>query len=151
MDDVIVSRDAKNWLVVCNASNREKLVRHFNDVRHASGMDFDMADQTEGTAMVAIQGPKVIDGIGGHAAGRYQAMKRYHFDTDSTDAGQVHGLPQRIHRRRRRGDHPAGEAAAMAMKMLGGKIGQARCDDQTRRAGGARHAATRSGHAAVWP
>src|SRR6478752_4105975 len=25
LDDVIVSRDQKNWLVVCNASNREKL------------------------------------------------------------------------------------------------------------------------------
>ena len=33
LDDVIVSRDAKNWLMVCNASNREKLVKHFNDVR----------------------------------------------------------------------------------------------------------------------
>src|SRR5688500_16824049 len=32
-DDVIVSRDARHWLVVCNASNREKLVRYFGDVR----------------------------------------------------------------------------------------------------------------------
>ena len=61
MDDVIVSRDAKHWLVVCNASNREKLVKHFNDVRRSTGMDLDIADQTEASAMVAIQGPRVID------------------------------------------------------------------------------------------
>jgi aminomethyltransferase len=30
MDDIIVSRDEKNWIMVCNASNRDKLVKHFN-------------------------------------------------------------------------------------------------------------------------
>src|SRR3954451_4299318 len=60
LDDVIVSRDQKNWILVCNASNREKLVKHFNEVRRSSGLDVDMADQTESTAMVALQGPKVI-------------------------------------------------------------------------------------------
>src|SRR5438874_13685750 len=65
MDDVIISRDVKNWILVCNASNREKLVKHFTDVRRATGLDFDMSDQTESTAMVAIQGPKVIERIGG--------------------------------------------------------------------------------------
>src|SRR5690242_491119 len=47
MDDVIVSRDQKNWLVVCNASNREKLSKYFHDLRHSLGMDFDISDQTE--------------------------------------------------------------------------------------------------------
>src|SRR6185503_12647843 len=54
LDDVIVSRDKKNWIVVCNAGNREKLVRHFGDLRRTADLDFDMADQTEATAMVAI-------------------------------------------------------------------------------------------------
>src|SRR5207248_138734 len=31
LDDIIISRDAKNWLMVCNASNREKLVKYFGD------------------------------------------------------------------------------------------------------------------------
>src|SRR5437762_471443 len=61
LDDVIVSRDQKNWIMVCNASNREKLLKHFGEVRRTSGFDFDMADQTEATAMDEIQGPKVID------------------------------------------------------------------------------------------
>src|SRR5437762_7320221 len=65
MDDVIVSRDAKHWLMVCNASNREKLVKYFHDLRHSLNMDFDMADQTEGTLMVALQGPNVMDKVAG--------------------------------------------------------------------------------------
>ena len=61
LDDVIVSRVARHWLLVCNASNREKLVRYFSEVRRERGFDFDMADQTESTAMAAIQGPRVIE------------------------------------------------------------------------------------------
>src|SRR5688572_21826409 len=64
MDDVIVSRDSKHWLVVCNGSNREKLVQYFGDLRRArrfGDLDFDLSDQTTATAMVALQGPKVIE------------------------------------------------------------------------------------------
>jgi glycine cleavage system aminomethyltransferase T len=35
IDDVIASRDQKNWLVVCNSSNRDRVVKHFNEVRRA--------------------------------------------------------------------------------------------------------------------
>src|SRR5207253_7334060 len=83
MDDVIVSRDSKQWLVVCNASNREKLVKHFHDVRHKLDMDFDIADQTEGTVMVAIQGPKVIDRLSELLPVDFSQLKRYHFVTES--------------------------------------------------------------------
>ena len=31
LDDIIVSRDAKNWIMVVNASNREKLVKYFTE------------------------------------------------------------------------------------------------------------------------
>jgi aminomethyltransferase len=83
LDDVIVSRDMKNWLMVCNASNREKLVKHFNEVRRSSDLDFDMADQTESTAMVALQGPKVIDRVAGILPIDVKALKRYQFETGS--------------------------------------------------------------------
>ncbi len=83
MDDVIVSRDAKNWLMVCNASNREKLVKHFIDVRRTSGLDFDMSDQTESTAMIALQGPKVIDRVSSILPVDIKSMKRYRFETSS--------------------------------------------------------------------
>ncbi len=82
LDDVIISRDAKHWLVVCNASNRDKIVAHFTAVRRATGMDFDLADQTEATAMLALQGPKVIDKLAGRLPGvDVKAIRRYHFET----------------------------------------------------------------------
>ena len=65
LDDVIVSRDAKNWIVVCNASNREKICATIS--RHCAASSTwisTSADQTEGTAMIALQGPKVIERIG---------------------------------------------------------------------------------------
>jgi aminomethyltransferase len=83
LDDIIVSRDAKSWMVVCNASNREKIVNHFTSVRREKGFDFDMADNTEATAMVAIQGPKVIDRLSEVLPTDVRALKRYHFDNGS--------------------------------------------------------------------
>jgi aminomethyltransferase len=79
MDDVIVSKDKKNWLVVCNASNREKLLHHFHQVRHEGDFDFDLADQTESTVMIAIQGPKVIDKLADFLGDELKSMKRYSF------------------------------------------------------------------------
>src|SRR6266478_5909734 len=61
LDDIIISRDIKYWVMVCNASNREKLVKHFGNVRRSGDFDLDISDQTLSTAMAAIQGPKVID------------------------------------------------------------------------------------------
>jgi aminomethyltransferase len=80
LDDVIISRDQKNWLMVCNASNRAKLVKYFGEVRRDTGLDFDMADNTEATGMVAIQGPKVIDRLAEVLPIDLRAIKRYHFE-----------------------------------------------------------------------
>jgi aminomethyltransferase len=81
LDDIIISRDAKNWMMVCNASNRAKLVKYFGDFRRSAGMDFDMADHTEATGMVAIQGPKVIERLAEALPIDLRAIKRYHFES----------------------------------------------------------------------
>ena len=81
LDDVIISKDVKNWILVCNASNREKLLRHFTQVRQDRNLDFDMADQTESTGMVAIQGPKVIERLAGVLPVDVKGMKRYGFES----------------------------------------------------------------------
>src|SRR4051812_5512406 len=83
LDDVIISKDVKNWILVCNASNREKLNRYFVDVRTRENLDFDMSDQTESTGMVALQGPKVIEKIAGVLPVDLKSMKRYHFESGS--------------------------------------------------------------------
>ncbi len=83
LDDVIISKDAKNWMLVCNASNREKIVAHFTEQRRILHLDFDMADYTHSTAMVAIQGPKVIDRLAELLPVELKSMKRYSFESSS--------------------------------------------------------------------
>lgn len=83
LDDVIISRDRKDWLMVCNASNREKLLAYFTQMRAAGNFDLDIADQTESSVMVAIQGPKVIDRVAGVMPIDVKALKRYHFEAAS--------------------------------------------------------------------
>jgi len=122
MDDVIVSRDTKQWLVVCNASNREKLLKHFHEVRHNLDLDFDMADQTEGSVMVAIQGPKVIERISGLISDELKDLKRYHFTTQNLMLVKL-----QIFRSGYTGEDGveiilSAKAAGMAMKLLAGKL-----------------------------
>src|SRR5699024_10981976 len=77
-----VGRDVKNWIMVCNASNREKIIAHIKKVRSDSDLDFDMNDQTEATVMVALQGPKVMEKIA-DTLKEVADLKRYHFATGS--------------------------------------------------------------------
>ena len=66
-DDVLVYRFAEHeYLMVCNAANRAKLIEHFGEVR--GDMVFEMRDETESTAMVALQGPTVMDRIAAYSA-----------------------------------------------------------------------------------
>ncbi len=126
LDDVIVSRDSKHWIMVCNAGNRERLVRYFIDLRRGLDLDFDLADQTESTAMIAIQGPKVIDRLSGVLPVDLKAMKRYRFET-----ANVMGLiKMTVFRGGYTGEDgvelvlPA-KMASLAMKMIGGKLDKA--------------------------
>jgi aminomethyltransferase len=78
-DDVIVYRmDEDDFLIVVNASNREKLLGHFEAVRSAADLAVKIDDQTLSTAMVALQGPKVIPMIG-RISSEIPTLKRYRF------------------------------------------------------------------------
>jgi aminomethyltransferase len=58
LDDLIVYRLAKGRvLVVCNASNRDKISGHFRE--HTQGK-VDFQDESDGTALLALQGPKAL-------------------------------------------------------------------------------------------
>jgi aminomethyltransferase len=122
LDDVIVSRDTKDWLMVCNASNREKLLKHFREVRSSHSFDFDFNDQTESTAMIALQGPKVIDRLAGILPGDLKNLKRYHFYNDSVMLVKFSAF-----RSGYTGEDGielilGAKMAAMAMKMLAGGL-----------------------------
>ena len=76
-DDVIVYRkDDADFLVVVNASNREKLLAHFETVRGDLVVKID--DNTLKTAMVALQGPKVMEIIGKFSR-EIPTLKKYRF------------------------------------------------------------------------
>lgn len=122
LDDIIVSRDNKHYLMVCNAGNREKLIQYFTTFRRAHDLDFDLADQTESTGMVALQGPKVIERLAGVLPVDVKAIKRYHFET-----AKIMLIKLSVFRSGYTGEDgieiilPA-MMAGMAMKMLAGKM-----------------------------
>lgn len=79
MDDVLVYRlDDDEFMIVCNASNREKVVNHMRRVADDSGFKAKFDDKTESTAMVAIQGPRVME-IVSKVSREVPTLKRYRF------------------------------------------------------------------------
>jgi aminomethyltransferase len=76
-DDVLVyCVDEDEYLMVCNASNRHKLLKHFAERK--GDFSFKLEDETESTAMVAIQGPKAMELIS-RMSSTIPTMKRYRF------------------------------------------------------------------------
>ncbi|MBK9189768.1 MAG: glycine cleavage system aminomethyltransferase GcvT [Phycisphaerales bacterium] len=79
LDDVIVYRfDDDDFLVVVNASNREKIVRHLQAVKAAGEFNCSIDDQTASTAMVALQGPSVIPLVSRFSS-EIPTLKKYRF------------------------------------------------------------------------
>ena len=81
LDDVIVSRFEDKYLVVCNASNRQKITDWLQ--KHAEGKDVKMVDRTMETAMIALQGPEAIPQVQKLLNIDLSDLKRYHFQTRS--------------------------------------------------------------------
>lgn len=78
-DDVLVyCYEEDEYLMVCNAANRKKLLEWFRQVKEKENMTFAMEDVTEGTAMAAIQGPKVMDVVATMSR-EIPTLKRYRF------------------------------------------------------------------------
>jgi len=75
-DDVLIYRYDQSWMMVCNAANRAKLLDHFEAVKGDLSVKID--DQTEQTAMVAIQGPKTMDFVSSFSK-EIPTLKKYHF------------------------------------------------------------------------
>jgi aminomethyltransferase len=116
LDDVIVSRLEDHFLVVCNASNREKLLGWWDQQR--SGFDVEITDRTMETAMVAIQGPEALETLNQVLPVDLGEIKRYR-----CKAGAMMGAPYFIARSGYTGEDgfeiilPA-HMAPTALKML---------------------------------
>lgn len=78
-DDVIVMRvEEDDFLVVVNGANREKIVGHVEQVRTADNLMAKVSDDTMSTAMVALQGPKVMELIA-RVSSEVPSLRRYRF------------------------------------------------------------------------
>ena len=56
VDDVIVYRREDDFLVVINASNREKDLEHFRE--NTEDLDVEISDESDDWALLALQGPE---------------------------------------------------------------------------------------------
>jgi aminomethyltransferase len=61
IDDLIIYRIDEGYLIVCNAANRDADVAHLRDVLAAGGFDASLDDRSDGTGLVAPQGPRAAD------------------------------------------------------------------------------------------
>lgn len=85
LDDVLVYRLDPGWLMVVNASNREKIIRWLD--RQRGSKDVRVADITAAWPMVAVQGPRAVELVGAllesprwrpEGGGSIEALKYYH-------------------------------------------------------------------------
>ena len=85
LDDVIVSKFEDHFLVVCNASNREKLLGWWEKQRKAGPggrpWNVEIQDRTFETAMVALQGPETMATMDKLLPFPVSDLKRYRFKT----------------------------------------------------------------------
>lgn len=87
LDDLIVYRRGRErFLVVCNASNRDKISAHF--AAHAAGR-CSFEDASDRTALIALQGPKAVDVA--RAAGADDAITS--LASFALTEGKVAGVP----------------------------------------------------------
>ncbi|QDU96714.1 glycine cleavage system aminomethyltransferase GcvT [Lignipirellula cremea] len=97
LDDVLVYRvddpaGLDYFALVVNASNRSKIAAWIQQ-HHDPAYDYTMADQTEATAMIAVQGPLALDIAQSVVVADLLAMPYYHGQI--TEIGERQGLASR--------------------------------------------------------
>ena len=86
VDDVLVYRRPDDFLVVVNASNREKDVAHFRE--HTAEFDVEVADESDDWALLALQGPEAVGLLQDFTETDLAPIKYYRFVE-----GEVDGAP----------------------------------------------------------
>ncbi|MEX0630528.1 MAG: glycine cleavage system aminomethyltransferase GcvT [Chloroflexota bacterium] len=65
IDDVIVYRTDPSYLVVCNAANRDAVVRHLAGLLADEKFNVEVEDRSDRTALIAPQGPRAAELLAG--------------------------------------------------------------------------------------
>jgi aminomethyltransferase len=91
VDDVIVYRREDDFLIVVNASNREKDLQHFQ--ANTEDLDFEVADESDDWALLALQGPEAEKRLQDFTEVDLSGLKPFRFVE-----GEVEGVPAIISR-----------------------------------------------------
>jgi len=79
VDDVLVYRRPEDFLVVVNASNREKDLDHFGS--HTGDLDVEIVDESDDWALLALQGPEAEDILQNLTDADLSALQYYRYVT----------------------------------------------------------------------
>jgi aminomethyltransferase len=82
-DDVLLYRRSHDWMMVVNASNRDKIVSWLE--QHKNGRAVEITDQTLTTCMFAVQGPQAL------------ALCRGLTEADPEQLAYYHAMPTHYH------------------------------------------------------
>lgn len=77
IDDCIVYRFEDHYMIVVNASNRDRDVAWM--AQHAAGFDAGVTDRSDETALLALQGPEAQEVLAKLTAADLDAIAYYHF------------------------------------------------------------------------
>ncbi len=84
VDDVLVYRTQDDFLVVVNASNREKDVQHFRE--NTGDLDVEVVDESDEWALLALQGPEAVRLLQPFTETDLSSIKYYRYEV-----GEVEG------------------------------------------------------------
>jgi glycine cleavage system T protein (aminomethyltransferase) len=87
VDDVLVYRRAGDFLIVVNASNREKDLEHF--LTNTEELDVEIADESDDWALLALQGPKAAELLQGLTDADLSNVRYYRFVEGELGISQV--------------------------------------------------------------
>jgi aminomethyltransferase len=88
IDDIIIYRlGAEEFIVVVNASNRDKDLSWMR--RHTMGYDVILEDESDRTALIAVQGPKAIELVSSLSDRDIAALPRFGLDETVIDDVQT--------------------------------------------------------------
>lgn len=87
VDDVLVYRRANDFLVVVNASNREKDLEHFRE--NTADLDVEVADVSDDWALLALQGPEAVGLLGDFTDTDLAGIKYYRFVEGEVDGAKA--------------------------------------------------------------
>jgi aminomethyltransferase len=83
VDDVLVYRTPDDFLIVVNASNREKDVAHFRE--HTEDLDAKLADESDDWALLALQGPRAVELMQPFTETDLSSIKYYRYEVGEVD------------------------------------------------------------------